>query len=176
MSKVKVGTTWLDACSGCHMSFLDLDEELVVLAEHIEMVYGPLVDAKVIPDDVDLFIITGSVSTDEDIEKVEEIRRKSKVVVSLGDCAITGNVPSMRNPLEKIDTLRHAYEEIASCQQQIPGENLPVLEDRVKPVHAIVPVDEFIQGCPPRPDLIGFVVKELVAGRIPGRGVRAKFG
>ena len=174
--KVRVATTWLDACSGCHMSFLDLDEAWIELADRIELVYSPLVDAKEIPDDIDVFLITGSVSTDEDVKKVRTIRKKSRVVVALGDCAVTGNVPSMRNPLKLSEVLDHAYQTTATHQPQVPGENLPELLPRVLPVHAVIPVDEFIQGCPPRADLIGFVVQELLAGRIPGRGIRTTFG
>ena len=97
MSKLKLATVWLDGCSGCHMSFLDMDENLIALAEHVELVYSPLVDQKVFPDQVDITLVEGAVSTDEDVHKIRHIRERTRTLVSLGDCAVTANVPSMRN-------------------------------------------------------------------------------
>jgi NAD-reducing hydrogenase small subunit len=176
MDKIRVGTIWLDACSGCHMSFLDMDEYLLDLHEKITVVYGPLVDSKTIPDNVDLFLVSGSVSTDEDIKKAKEIRKSARYVVSLGDCAVTGNVPSMRNLVNTEDALKHAYEETADCQPQLPKEDIPRLLKRVRPLHEVIKVDEYIQGCPPSADLLHIIISELVEGRIPGRGIRTKFG
>ena len=181
MEKVKIGTTWLDACSGCHMSLLDMDEELLTIAEKIEMVYGPLVDAKEIPDEVDVFLVSGSVSTQEEMEKAVEIRKKSHLVASLGDCAITGNVPSMRNQVGAREALHGVYgDEGVSCEE-IPGlggdkDSVPSLLKRVRPLHEVVEVDEFIQGCPPGAELINLILGELLAGRAPRRGVRTHFG
>lgn len=172
MSKVRVGTTWLDACSGCHMSFLDMDEGLVDLADKIQMVYGPLMDAKEIPEDIDLFLISGAVSTDEDVEQVKTIRERSELVVSLGDCAVTGNIVNYRNLLDTGEMLQNVYGD--TCMED-PDE-LPRLLSLVRPVHQIIQVDGFIQGCPPDAQLIGFYLGELVEGRVPGRGIRTKFG
>jgi len=172
MSKVRVGTTWLDACSGCHMSFLDMDEGLVDLANKIEIVYGPLMDAKEIPEDVDLFLISGAVSTDKDVHKVEEIREKSNLVVSLGDCAVTGNIATYRNFFDTGEILQNVY---GDRSMEDPDE-IPRLISPVRPVHHVIQVDGFIQGCPPDAQLIGFYLGELVEGRVPGRGIRTKFG
>jgi len=172
MSKVRVGTTWLDACSGCHMSFLDMDEGLVDLADKIQMVYGPLMDAKEIPEDIDLFLISGAVSTDEDVEQVKTIRERSEMVVSLGDCAVTGNIVNYRNLLDTGEMLQNVY---GDTSMEDPDE-LPRLLSLVRPVHQIIQVDGFIQGCPPDAQLIGFYLGELVEGRVPGRGIRTKFG
>src|SRR5690349_2758055 len=98
MTKVRVATVWLDGCSGCHMSFLDIDERVIDLADKIELVYSPLVDLKEFPENVDVALVEGAVSSDEDLHKAQIIRARSKIVVSLGDCAVTSNVPSMRNP------------------------------------------------------------------------------
>ena len=173
MSKTTLGTIWLDACSGCHMSFLDLDEELIELAEKVQVVYSPLVDHKEIPEQVDLFLISGAVSTDEDHEKVQTIRRASDLVVSLGDCAVTGNVPSMRNSFSVEETLSEAYGEDGVKPWEEP---VPQLTEPVKPVHAVIEVDGYIQGCPPGRELISFYLRELLEGRLPGRGIRTKFG
>ena len=176
MAKVRLGTAWLDACSGCHMSLLDLDEAIVPLAGQIEVVYSPLVDAKELPDEVDIFMVSGSVSTDEDVETVRAIRGCSKLVAALGDCAVTGNVPSLRNRFSAEEVLRKGYLEDEPEQAQMPREDLPRLLEHARPLHHFIQVDAFIQGCPPAADLIGFILHELVEGRAPGRGVRTRFG
>lgn len=176
MSKVRVATFWLDGCSGCHMSFLDMDERLVELAPHIQLVYGPLVDAKEFPHDVDLAIVEGAVSSDEDKEKIREIRERSKCLLALGDCAVTANVPSMRNPFGVTPILDRAYVENATIQQQHPNQVVPALLKRVTPVHEVVPVDVFVPGCPPPADAIHFVLSELLAGRTPDPTVLTRFG
>lgn len=176
MSKVRVATFWLDGCSGCHMSFLDMDERLVELAPHIQLVYGPLVDAKEFPHDVDLAIVEGAVSSDEDKAKICEIRERSKCLLALGDCAVTANVPSMRNPFGVTPILDRAYIENATLQQQHPNQVVPPLLKRVTPVHEVVPVDVFVPGCPPPADAIHFVLSELLAGRTPDPTVLTRFG
>ena len=99
MSKLKLATVWLDGCSGCHMSFLDMDERLLELAELVDVVYSPLVDTKEFPDEVDIALVEGAVASVDDEKKIRKIRAHSKMLVAMGDCAITGNVPSMRNPI-----------------------------------------------------------------------------
>jgi NAD-reducing hydrogenase small subunit len=95
--KIKIATVWLDGCSGCHMSFLDIDEHLIELNDLAELVYSPLVDNKAFPEDVVVTIVEGAVSSEEDLEKIKHIRGRTQLLVSLGDCAITANVPGMRN-------------------------------------------------------------------------------
>ncbi|MCB0288583.1 MAG: NADP oxidoreductase, partial [Calditrichaeota bacterium] len=96
-SKITLATAWLDGCSGCHMSFLDLDTRLIELAEKVDVVYSPIVDTKELPPQVDLGILEGAVSTEEDLHKARLFRERCKFLISLGDCAVSGNVPSMRN-------------------------------------------------------------------------------
>jgi NAD-reducing hydrogenase small subunit len=176
MSKARIATVWLDGCSGCHMSFLDMDERILALAPLIDLVYSPLVDNKTFPDQVDVTIVEGSVSTDEDIEKMKHIRAHTRILVALGDCAVTGNVPAMRNQFEVGECFDRAYQENAQFQQQKPTTYLPVLLDSVRPVHEVVKVDVHIPGCPPPADVIHFAVTELVAGRIPDLTGMTRFG
>ena len=177
MNKLRVATVWLDGCSGCHMSLLDTDEFLIELAAKIDLVYSPLVDIKEFPEDVDLTLVEGAVSSEEDLEKIHRVRRRSKLLVSLGDCAVTGNVPSMRNPFNLECVLQRAYIENATLNnQQVPAEIIPRLLPEVRPVHAVVPVDVFIPGCPPPADLIQFALTELLAGRTPDLSLRCRFG
>ncbi len=175
-NKVKVATVWLDGCSGCHMSFLDMDERLVELADKIELVYSPLVDMKEFPEMVDVTLVEGAVASVEDLHKIRKIREHTKILVSLGDCAVTSNVPSMRNPFKLEDVLSRAYLENADLNQQIPQEVIPKLLPHARPVHELVKVDVFIPGCPPSADTIYFAISELLEGRIPELSDKTRFG
>jgi NAD-reducing hydrogenase small subunit len=174
--KARLATVWLDGCSGCHMSFLDIDERLIDLARVVELLYSPLVDRKDFPDQVDVTLVEGAVSTDEDLIKIREVRMRTKLLVALGDCAITGNVPAMRTRFGVDTVLDRAYRENAQIQQQIPTQYLPRLLDRVCPVHEVVDVDVFVPGCPPPADAIHYVISELLGGRIPDLAARTRFG
>jgi len=149
MSKLKLATVWLDGCSGCHMSILDMDERLIELSELFDLVYSPLVDAKEYPDEVDIALVEGAVASVADEEKIKKIRAHTKLLIGMGDCAITGNVPSMRNPMGPEEILRQAYIENVSAQPQIPCVVVPRLLPIVRPIHEFVKVDVFLPGCPP---------------------------
>jgi len=177
MNKVKIATVWLDGCSGCHMSFIDMDERLLELAEYMDLVYSPLVDRKDFPEEVDVTLVEGSISSEHDLEKIQHIRKHTKILVSLGDCAVTGNVPSLRNSLTVESILRRVYLEAPLLDPQLPSNaDVPKLLPIVKPVHAVVKVDVFVQGCPPSADTIYYVVSELIAGRTPDLTGRTRFG
>lgn len=177
MSKIRMATLWLDGCSGCHMSFLDMDQRLVELADAIDIVYGPLVDVKEFPENVDVTLVEGAVSSREDWDKICTVRENTKILVSLGDCAVTGNVPAMRNSFGLADVLKRAYIENADIAQQVPiHEDLPQLIGRVRPVHEVVKVDVFIPGCPPPADAIYVALKELLAGGEPDISAYTRFG
>lgn len=166
-TKVKVATVWLDGCSGCHMSILDMDERLIELAEVCDFVYTPLVDNKEYPPDVDVAIVEGAVSTDEDEHKIKMIRERTKIIIALGDCAVAGNVPTMRNRWSVQEVMERAYIETADIQAQLPDQVVPTLLPVVRPMHEVVSVDVYLQGCPPPADQIYYVLSELVAGRQP---------
>ncbi len=168
--KVSVATVWLDGCSGCHMSLLDMDERLIDLAAFIDIVYSPIVDTKTFPEQVDLALVEGSVSSEEDLEKIKRIRAHSRLLIAMGDCAVTGNVPSMRNPFGPDKILQHIY------LRNAPDTIVPRLLPRVVPIHQVVPVDVFLPGCPPPADAIYFALTELLAGRLPDMSGYTRFG
>ncbi len=174
MSKVTMATVWLDGCSGCHMSFLDIDEALLDLAARIDLVYSPLVDNKAFPEMVDVTLIEGAVSSEHDLEKIKHVRAHTRVLVSLGDCAVTGNVPAMRNPFSVQDVIQRAYFENASNNLQQPNEVIPALLAKVRPVHHVVPVDVFVPGCPPSAQTILQALTDLLDGKQPE--LNARFG
>ncbi len=168
--KVSVATVWLDGCSGCHMSLLDIDERIIELASVADIVYSPIVDTKIFPDQVDLTIVEGSVSSEADLEKIKKIREHTRLLISMGDCAITGNVPSMRNPFGTEKILQHIY------LKNAPSEVVPRILPRVLPIHQVVKVDAVIPGCPPSADVLYFALTELVAGRMPDLSDITRFG
>jgi NAD-reducing hydrogenase small subunit len=159
-SKIKVATVWLDGCSGCHMSFLDMDERLLELGSQFDLVYSPLVDFKVYPESVDVALVEGAISSVEDEHKIHNIRKHTKFLIAMGDCAVTGNVPSMRNPFGPEAILERAYRENISAQAQIP----------------CVKVDMYLPGCPPSANTFYTVLSDLLAGRTPDVASLTRFG
>ena len=176
MTKARVATIWLDGCSGCHMSFLDLDERLLEIAPLIDLVFSPVVDTKEFPENVDLTLVEGALANEEDLHKIRKIRERSKLVVALGDCAVTGNVPAMRNGFVLAEVLQRGYVDNATANPGAPNREVPKLEKKVVPLHEIVKVDLYIPGCPPSADLIFYVLSEVLAGRTPDISTRARFG
>jgi NAD-reducing hydrogenase small subunit len=174
--KARVATAWLDGCSGCHMSLLDMDEKVIDLADKIDLVYSPLIDIKEFPENVDVTLVEGSVNNSQNEKQIRIIRDRTRVLVALGDCAVTGNVPAMRNTLKPNQVLERAYLDKTNRDPQIPNKEVPQLRFHADPIHSIVKVDLFVPGCPPSADLIHHVITELLEGRIPDLTSVARFG
>ncbi|SRR6056297_94798 len=169
MSKPKVATVWLEACAGCHMSFLDIDERIVDLLDKVELTSTPITDFKEIPK-VDVGVISGALGNDEEVEIAEKMREQCKILIGWGDCAVFGGINSMRNFMKPEDVLREAYTDTVSTvnpEGVIPGENIPHLLEKAVPVDYKVKVDVYIPGCPPDADTILYVFEEILQGRIP---------
>ncbi len=175
--KPKVATVWLDGCSGCHMSFLDMDERLIDLAEKVDVVHSPIVDPKDFPEDVDVTLVEGAVSSEEDLHKILTIRERTKILISMGDCAVAGNVPSMRNLFKVDELMDRAYVDTATIPAtRLPSRYVPALRVTARPIHDYVDVDVFLQGCPPPADAIHYLITELLEGRKPDLTKITRFG
>jgi NAD-reducing hydrogenase small subunit len=154
------------------MSFLDLDEFLIELAGKIQLVYSPIMDTKEYPEQVDLCLAEGAVCNEDNLELVRKIRNRTRVLVSFGDCAITANVPAIRNQLglnNQESVLQRAYLEGAQNNRGIPNEPgiVPALLERVMPVHQTVHVDFFLPGCPPPAERIKYFLSQILSGVEP---------
>lgn len=172
MKHVKVATVWLDGCSGCHMSLLDMDAAIISLARRIDIVYGPLVDQQEFPEDVDVTLVEGAVSSQDDVWRVQKIRQRTKTLIALGDCAVTSNVPAMRNGIPVSQLLQKIY----GTGKEFPGDRLPALLNQARPVHEFVKVDMCLPGCPPPSKLIAGVLTDLLDGKKPDLAGKVKFG
>lgn len=177
VTKTRLATMWLSGCSGCHMSLLDQDELLIDLAQKVQLVYSPIVDIKTFPENVDVTLVEGAVANEEQLSMLKQARARTKILISLGDCAVTGNVTALRNALSDSDhaVLHRAYVENADVNPQIPTD-VPTLLKTVRPLHEVVKVDYFIPGCPPSAGIINYVLTELLAGKTPSMEGRSKYG
>lgn len=165
LKKIRLATIWLDGCSGCHMSILDMDEKLLEIAPYVDVVYSPYVDTKEFPKDVDLTIVEGALSTDHDIKIIKKIRENSKLILALGDCAITGNISAMKNLYGSEAVLERGYFDLADTHEQYPSKIVPKLLDKVLPLHEVVKIDYFLPGCPTPSSAIYEMLKALIEGR-----------
>jgi len=176
MKKVKVATLWLDGCSGCHMSLLDMDAAIIKLSLRIELVYGPLVDAQEFPEDVDVALVEGAVSSQDDLNKIQKVRQRTNILVSLGDCAVTGNVPGMRNSIPVQKLLQRIYVDGADERKMVPADRVPALLKQARPLREFVKVDLCLPGCPPPSKAIFSLINDLLEGKKPAANLKVKFG
>jgi len=170
MAKPKVASDWLAGCAGCHMSFLDIDERIVPLIDLVDLRATPITDLKEPDEDgVDVGILEGAINNSFNEEVARKMRSRSKILVALGDCAVFGGIPAMRNFFTLEESLKRAYVETPSTDAsgKIPSSPELATMTRVRAVHEVVPVDIFIPGCPPDADIIFYALTELAQGRIP---------
>jgi NAD-reducing hydrogenase small subunit len=170
MAKPKISSDWMAGCAGCHMSLLDIDERIVEIAELADIRATPITDLKE-PDltGVDVGILEGGINNTSNEEVAHRMRSRCKILVAFGDCAVFGGVPAMRNFFTLEEALRRAYMETESTDSEgfIPSDPELCRPTLVRSVHEVVPVDVFVPGCPPDPDVIYYMLSELAQGRIP---------
>ncbi len=170
MAKPKISTDWMAGCAGCHMSLLDIDERILQVVELADIRATPITDLKE-PDasGVDVGILEGGINNSANEEVALRMRKRCKLLVALGDCAVFGGVPAMRNFFDLQDSLRRAYIETEStdAEGKIPSDPELAVPTLVRALEEVVPVDVFVPGCPPDADTIFYVLSELAQGRKP---------
>lgn len=174
-AKLRLATVWLAGCSGCHMSFLDLDEFLFDLAEKVDVVFSPVgTDVKIYPENVDIALVEGAVANVDNLDLALQLRQRTALVISFGDCAVTANVPGLRNLLDGGQdsaraVLERGYLELADATGQLPFAPgiVPELLPKVLPLHEVIPVDLYLPGCPPSAERIREAITPLLAGERP---------
>ncbi len=168
-SKRKIATCSLAGCFGCHMSLLDIDERLLDLLELAEFDRSPINDIKEIKGMVDIGLVEGGLCNAETVRVLHHFRDHCRVLVSVGECALTGGIPSMRNHHSLKACLEESYIRGVGVENaHIPDDpELPLLLDKVYPLHEVVTVDYHVPGCPPSADALWHVLSALVAGRDP---------
>ena len=163
--KPRIATAALCGCFGCHMSFLDIDERILQLVELVEFDRSPITDIKNVGE-CDIGLIEGGVANAENVEVLRDFRRHCKILVAVGACAVNGGVPAMRNQFRLKDCLAEAYiNGIGVEDPMIPDDpEIPLLLDKVHPVHEVVKIDYFLPGCPPSADTLWTFLNEILAG------------
>jgi NAD-reducing hydrogenase small subunit len=169
--KLRVATTSLAGCFGCHTSFLDIDERLFELLEHIEFDRSPFTDIKHCGP-CDIGLIEGGICNADNVHVLHEFRKRCKILVAVGACAVTGGLPAQRNHIDLGACLQEVYvTETSLARGCIPNDpELPLPLDKVHPLHEVVKIDYFLPGCPPSADAIWKFLTDLLAGRTPHLG------
>ena len=169
--KLRVATTSLAGCFGCHMSLLDIDERLFALLDRVEFDRSPLTDIKHCGK-CDIGIIEGGVCNAENVHVLREFRANCDVLIAMGACAVNGGLPAQRNHLDIAQCLQEVYlTETSLARGMIPNDaELPLPLDKVHPIHEVVKVDYFLPGCPPPADAFWKLLTDLLAGRTPTLG------
>lgn len=164
--KMVVATTSLAGCFGCHMSMLDLDLGILDLVELVEFNKSPLTDIKKFTKRANIGLIEGGCCNSENVEVLRTFREMCDILVSVGECSIWGGVPAMRNTVPLDECLEEAYLNSMTSENDegvIPAsEDIPKILDKVYACHDVVKIDYWIPGCPPSPEHIWKVVKNIL--------------
>jgi NAD-reducing hydrogenase small subunit len=171
MAKPRIATVSLCGCFGCHMSLLDIDERILELVDLVDFDRSPIHDIKELACGVDVGLVEGGCCNEENVRVLREFRKRCRVLVAVGDCALHGGVPALRNTVPLAECLREAYVDGPSVDNpggRIPDDReLPLLLDAVVPCHEVVRIDHYLPGCPPSADTLWAALTALLAGRSP---------
>lgn len=169
MEKPKIATASLAGCFGCHMTILDIDDRILKLIELVDFNKSPVDDIKRFTDHCLVGIIEGGCCNEENVKVLKDFRRNCTVLISLGDCAIMGGLPAMRNNIPVKECLEEAYlngPSVYNPGRQIPNDpELPLILNKVYPCHEVVKIDAYLPGCPPPADTVWEALTALLNGQ-----------
>ena len=168
MAKPKIATTSLAGCFGCHMSLLDIDDRILKLVELIDFDKSPINDIKEFTGECLVGLIEGGCCNEENVRVLRDFRKHCKILISVGDCAINGGIPALRNMIPLAECMEVAYRSgptVFNPSGQIPNDpELPLLLDRIYPCHEVVKIDHYLPGCPPLADTLWEALVALLTG------------
>jgi len=167
--KLRIAVEGLGACAGCEIAILDLHEEIVSLLQDLEIDYAPiLVDKKSLNENVDVLLLSGSVRNKHDAEEAVKLSEKAKITIAFGSCASFGGIPGLANLYATRELLERVYlttESTDNKQGVLPSEEVPALEQFVKPLKEWIKINYNIPGCPPQPKLVKEIFQMLLTGK-----------
>ena len=168
MTKPRVATTSLAGCFGCHMSVLDIDERILQLVELVQFDRSPVNDFKQFTERCLVGLIEGGCCNEENVRVLRDFRAHCDILISVGDCAIMGGIPAMRNTIPLRECLEESYlngPTVHNPSGRIPNDpEIPLLLDKVYPAHEVVKIDYYLPGCPPSADTIWQALTALLKG------------
>ena len=166
MAKPKIATTSMCGCFGCHMSILDIDERILQLVELVDFDKSPIDDIKTFTERCAVGLIEGSCCNDENVHVLQDFRKNCDVLVAVGGCAVSGDIPAMRNAMPLKECLNEAYLDgptVYNPKGIIPNDpDIPLILDRIYPCNEVVKIDYFLPGCPPSADAIWAALTALL--------------
>lgn len=172
--KKRISTISLAGCFGCHMSLLDIDERILELVKLVEFDRSPVNDLKRFKARCDIGFIEGGCCNEENVHTLREFRRNCDVLVAIGQCAVMGGLPVMRNAImHSNDPLRECLEtaylnspHVYNPTNDIPNDPaLPLILDKVYTCAEVVKMDYQIPGCPPSGDILWQAINALLNGK-----------
>ena len=151
------------------MSLLDIDDRILQLAELVQFDRSPIDDLKTFTGPCDIGLIEGGCANEENVRVLQEFREHCGVLICVGDCAISGGIPAMRNTIPLRQCMTEAYLDgptVYNPRGRVPDDpEIPLLLDRVYPCQEVVKVDYSLPGCPPPADALWTVLTALLNGR-----------
>lgn len=149
--KLKIGVFKFTSCSGCQIELLRLNERLPELLNLVTVQNWAMASSNLQQGPYDIALVEGGISTPEAIEEVKMIRKNSKILVALGDCAVTGGIPSIRNWMKQ----REAESLVYPNPEYVQSTRIYAVDEYVK-------VDVYLKGCPPSLDNMLEVFKAAI--------------
>jgi len=156
MTPLRLGWLRLTGCSGCQLSLLDAAERLASAAPLLELVAVPLLTSQA--DDggpLDVALVEGCLSTPEELEPLQALRRRAPVLVAVGACAVSGGIPALAGD-RRGERCSEVYGAAHACRTLPP-----------QPVENVVRVDLEIPGCPPESEALFETLAALARGALP---------
>ncbi|HDM66972.1 MAG TPA: oxidoreductase [Thermoplasmatales archaeon] len=187
--KLQFAFYWAASCGGCEIAVLDIDEKILDVVEIADIVFWPVAldvkykDVEAMKDkSIDVCFFNGAIRTEEQEHMAKLLRKKSKILVAFGSCAVSGGIPGLANLANREEVFNVAYIDNPSTdnpdkivpQTKVKVEEgeltLPLFYDTVKTLNQTVDVDYYLPGCPPTPEEILEAINLIAEGNLPPKG------